>query len=53
MPLGTLFVAQTTAVISPNTGKEAIITEHQHARRIHMHAQTHSLSPNNRSERPH
>lgn len=41
MPLGTLFAAKTTAVISPNTGKEAIIIEHQHALNVHTHAHTH------------
>lgn len=40
-PLGTLFAVKTTAVISPNTGKEAIIIEHQHALCVHTHAQKH------------
>lgn len=34
-------LAKTTAVISPNTGKEAIIIEHQHALHVHTHAHTH------------
>ena len=44
-PLGTLFAVKTTAVISPNTGKEAIIIEHQHAPlrvHTHMHRHTHA-----------
>lgn len=43
-PLGTLFAVKTTAVISPNTGKEAIIVKHQHAVRVHAHAQTHTCT---------
>lgn len=42
VPLGALFAVKTTAVISPNTGEEAIIIEHQHALRVHTHAHTHA-----------
>lgn len=57
VPLGTLFALKTMAVISPNTGKEAIIIEDQHALCIHTHVHkstyTHSLRLNNRCGRPH
>ncbi len=39
-----LFAVKTTAVISPNTGKGAIIIEHQHALRVHTHAQRHTCT---------
>lgn len=43
-PLGTLFAVKTTAVISPNTGKEAIIIEYKQAVRIHTCAHTHTYT---------
>lgn len=55
-PPGALFAEKTTAVISPNRGTEAIIIEHQHAlcvHTVHKSTNTHGLSPNNRSKRPH